>query len=58
MIFLITKESLGCCGVGEKAYRDWEKNPYFNCSSPSAERCSVPYSCCQRQDDVERDVSP
>lgn len=25
---------------------DWSKNEYFNCSSPSVERCGVPFSCC------------
>ncbi|XP_046372095.1 tetraspanin-33-like [Haliotis rufescens] len=41
---------LGCCGVSndETGYKDWNANPYFNCSAnnPSAEKCSVPPSCC------------
>ncbi|KAK8773516.1 hypothetical protein V5799_011951 [Amblyomma americanum] len=38
-----------CCGVTEAAYKDWNRNIYFNCSqsNPSAERCSVPSSCCR-----------
>ena len=33
-----------CCG-GE-TYNDWQRNIYFNCSSPGAEACGVPFSCC------------
>ncbi len=29
---------------------DWELNPHFSCSSPSAEKCGVPASCCAQQD--------
>ncbi|KAK2150146.1 hypothetical protein LSH36_421g02018 [Paralvinella palmiformis] len=39
---------LKCCGVQD--YNDWNKNIYFNCSSPSRERCGVPYSCCRPND--------
>ncbi|KAL5497327.1 hypothetical protein EMCRGX_G013786 [Ephydatia muelleri] len=28
------------------APHSWEANPYFNCSSPAYQKCSVPYSCC------------
>ncbi|NWS36984.1 TSN10 protein, partial [Probosciger aterrimus] len=38
------QRSLRCCGLG--SYRDWEANPYFNCSAPGAQACSVPASCC------------
>ncbi|NXE14391.1 TSN10 protein, partial [Lophotis ruficrista] len=38
------QRSLRCCGLG--SYRDWETNPYFNCSAPGAQACSVPSSCC------------
>ncbi|XP_067938832.1 tetraspanin-5-like [Watersipora subatra] len=39
---------LYCCGV--ESPDDWNKNVYFNCSSPSRERCGVPFSCCKRED--------
>lgn len=43
IIDLLQKE-LQCCGSG--SYKDWELNIYFNCSSPSVEKCGVPFSCC------------
>ncbi|XP_066422167.1 tetraspanin-10 [Molothrus aeneus] len=39
------QRSLQCCGL--ESYRDWESNLYFNCSSPGAQACGVPASCCQ-----------
>lgn len=44
------QSSLHCCGMTENTYRDWNANEYFNCSptNPSAERCSVPPSCCRQ----------
>ncbi|XP_010001116.1 PREDICTED: tetraspanin-10, partial [Chaetura pelagica] len=39
------QRGLRCCGLG--SYRDWEANPYFNCSSPGAQACGVPASCCR-----------
>lgn len=46
------QEELGCCGYSdsEAGYKDWNGNVYFNCTKNnlSAERCSVPYSCCIR----------
>ncbi|KAK8775003.1 hypothetical protein V5799_010464, partial [Amblyomma americanum] len=50
--YLATKEEYKCCGVTEAAYLDWNSNIYYNCSksNPSAERCSVPPSCCRDQD--------
>lgn len=44
------QSTLRCCGMTDNAYRDWNANAYFNCSptNPSAERCSVPPSCCRR----------
>ncbi|NWS74469.1 TSN10 protein, partial [Crotophaga sulcirostris] len=38
------QRGLRCCGLG--SYRDWETNPYFNCSAPGVQACSVPASCC------------
>ncbi|NXN96427.1 TSN10 protein, partial [Rhinopomastus cyanomelas] len=38
------QRSLQCCGLS--SYRDWEINPYFNCSSPGVQACGVPASCC------------
>ncbi|XP_022079962.1 tetraspanin-5-like [Acanthaster planci] len=40
------QENLQCCGSANGP-ADWEKNIYFNCSSPARSKCSVPYSCCQ-----------
>ncbi|NWR82282.1 TSN10 protein, partial [Furnarius figulus] len=39
------QRSLQCCGLS--SYRDWESNPYFNCSAPGVQACGVPASCCQ-----------
>ncbi|KAH6927101.1 hypothetical protein HPB50_026767 [Hyalomma asiaticum] len=46
------QSSLRCCGMTENAYLDWNANQYFNCSptNPSAERCSVPPSCCRQKE--------
>ena len=41
---------LHCCGL--KDYMDWERNIYFNCSSPGVEKCGVPFSCCQPDPNV------
>lgn len=41
----VQAEWLHCCGL--KDYNDWEQNIYFNCSSPGVEKCGVPFSCCQ-----------
>nr|XP_058970378.1 tetraspanin-17-like [Pocillopora verrucosa] len=38
------QQEFKCCG-GE-TYNDWQRNIYFNCSSPGAEACGVPFSCC------------
>ncbi|KXJ17895.1 tetraspanin-33 [Exaiptasia diaphana] len=37
-----------CCGA--ESYQDWEANVYFNCSAPlgSSRRCGVPFSCCKK----------
>ncbi|NWZ00619.1 TSN10 protein, partial [Loxia curvirostra] len=39
------QRSLQCCGL--ESYRDWERNLYFNCSSPGVQACGVPASCCR-----------
>ncbi|XP_034478848.1 tetraspanin-33-like [Drosophila innubila] len=41
-----------CCGLSTAGYQDWAKNEYFNCSSPSVEKCGVPYSCCINATDI------
>ncbi|KAI8129355.1 Tetraspanin-33 [Lucilia cuprina] len=41
-----------CCGLSNVGYQDWSKNEYFNCSSPSVEKCGVPYSCCINATDI------
>ncbi|XP_048746343.2 tetraspanin-33-like isoform X2 [Ostrea edulis] len=49
------QENIECCGV--KQYDDWSKNEYYNCTgeglgNPSPLACSVPYSCCRKQDSI------
>jgi len=39
------QQNFQCCGG--KDYNNWQKNLYFNCSSPGAEACGVPFSCCR-----------
>lgn len=41
-----------CCGLSNAGFLDWGKNEYFNCTSPSVERCGVPYSCCINATDI------
>ncbi|XP_061413934.1 tetraspanin-10-like isoform X2 [Lethenteron reissneri] len=45
------QRGLRCCGAA--SYRDWERNVYFNCSSPGVQACGVPASCCLPQIDGE-----
>nr|XP_025855280.1 tetraspanin-10 [Vulpes vulpes] len=44
--FLIdqVQRGLQCCGAS--SYQDWTRNMHFNCSSPGAQACSLPASCC------------
>ena len=44
MLIDSVQKELKCCG--SKNYKDWNDNIYFNCSSPSVEKCGVPFSCC------------
>ncbi|XP_007958003.1 tetraspanin-10 [Orycteropus afer afer] len=46
LCFLLDQVQLGlqCCGA--TSYQDWQRSPYFNCSSPGIQACSLPASCC------------
>lgn len=46
------QQEFNCCGLSSGGFLDWSKNEYFNCSSPSVERCGVPYSCCINSTDI------
>ncbi|XP_017055015.1 tetraspanin-33 [Drosophila ficusphila] len=46
------QQEFKCCGLSNSGYQDWSKNDYFNCSSPSVEKCGVPYSCCINATDI------
>ncbi|XP_016986520.1 tetraspanin-33 [Drosophila rhopaloa] len=46
------QQQFKCCGLSNSGYQDWRKNEYFNCSSPSVEKCGVPYSCCINSTDI------
>lgn len=52
--FLIdtTQTEMECCG--SRQYTDWQLNQYFNCSSPALERCGVPFSCCKKELQMNR----
>ncbi|XP_064620552.1 tetraspanin-5-like isoform X1 [Lineus longissimus] len=45
LIDWVQTEWLHCCGVD--GAEDWDLNMYFNCTSKSAEKCGVPFSCCR-----------
>lgn len=48
-----------CCGV--ESYKDWNKNEYYNCSGTvltNTLRCSVPHSCCKKQDNINVSYFP
>ncbi|XP_065896748.1 tetraspanin-17-like [Dysidea avara] len=44
LIDTLQSDILECCGIDGP--NDWQLNPYFNCTSPSLQACSVPFSCC------------
>lgn len=44
-----TQTEFKCCGI--TSYEDWRSNIYFNCSSPGAEACGVPRTCCKTEED-------
>lgn len=44
-----TQTEFKCCGID--TYEDWGSNMYFNCSSPGAEACGVPRTCCKTEED-------
>lgn len=46
------QQEFRCCGLSSEGFMDWSKNEYFNCSSPSVERCGVPFSCCMNATDI------
>ncbi|XP_060085274.1 tetraspanin-5-like [Ylistrum balloti] len=50
LIDWVQEDWLLCCGMTD--YRDWELNRYFNCSSPGAEACGVPFSCCKPTNEI------
>nr|CAD7396676.1 unnamed protein product [Timema cristinae] len=52
MIVLCFLFQFRCCGLSSEGHMDWAKNEYFNCTSPSVERCGVPFSCCMNATDI------
>ncbi|XP_074642669.1 tetraspanin-33-like [Tubulanus polymorphus] len=51
------QKTFKCCGVNSLGYKDWNNNPYFNCTknpneNTSPERCGVPFSCCVVENNV------
>ncbi|XP_044178548.1 tetraspanin-33-like [Acropora millepora] len=50
LIIETTQAEFKCCGI--TSYKDWEKNIYFNCSSPGPEACGVPRTCCKDVNDI------
>lgn len=49
LVIETTQTEFKCCGG--RSYKDWEANEYFNCSSPGAEACGVPRTCCKTSED-------
>lgn len=49
LVIETTQTEFKCCGI--TTYADWEANLYFNCSSPGAEACGVPRTCCKTVED-------
>lgn len=52
------QKNLQCCGISEAGYLDWNSNVYFNCTAmnPSAQKCSVPPSCCRSPNQISLNV--
>lgn len=49
LVIETTQTEFKCCGIA--SYEDWQTNIYFNCSSPGAEACGVPRTCCKTEED-------
>ncbi|XP_067657191.1 tetraspanin-33-like [Haliotis asinina] len=52
------QENVRCCGVTSNGYKDWNSNPYYNCTelNKSRLRCFVPHSCCINQNSISDGV--
>lgn len=48
------QEGFKCCG--STGLNDWDTNRYFVCGGPSPEECSVPHTCCIRQEDQKPNI--
>lgn len=55
LVYDTLQRNYQCCGISN--YKDWDSNPYFNCSSAtstSAVKCLVPSSCCKNSTEVNK----
>ena len=48
----LVQQEFECCGINNRGYLNWADNEYFNCNSPSVEKCGVPFSCCLKSNNV------
>jgi len=48
----LVQQEFECCGINANGYKNWADNEYFNCQSPSVEKCGVPFSCCLKSNNV------